>query len=270
MFIGTLLIGVLTIASLIMPLILGAMSFLIQAAIYAQSARYAASMTGLKSIVKQPDYFAAVGKSLAITIITGIISSLVLAAALITYIKLFGGDQEFWWMDQAKLLAALEVAMASPAAGEQIFSFENMNFASLFFAIQLCSMFFITLIALFVVPRASGLDDKYQRSYTLGLILSRVLIALPFCMAMTGILAHVLVFVAQRVLDVVADDVVATALTFYFMELTLFTGMIFSFEALLLRSGREYGEQEVIWAQEAAAEDTTELRALREAWATRG
>ena len=63
--IGGIAMGLLSIASLILPLILIALSFVLQAAVYAQSARYAASMTGLKSLMQQPDFFRSVGRSLA-------------------------------------------------------------------------------------------------------------------------------------------------------------------------------------------------------------
>ena len=257
--------GLLSVASLILPLILIVLSFLLQAAIYAQSARYAASMTGLKSLMQQPDFFRSVGRSLAVTILVGIVSGIVIVAFFIVFLK-FGGAEQFWWMDKDKLIPAVQTAMESPAAAEEIFSFENMNLGTLVFIIQAFSMFFVTLIALFVLPRAIDLGDHYHRTYTLGLVLTRWLVAFPFCAAMADVVARLLLVVVQAVLDIFADGVTATTLILYSMQMPLFTGMIFAFEAFMLKTGHEHSEEEEFLDHGVERADTEEIRALRDAW----
>lgn len=263
--IGGIAMGLLSIASLILPLILIALSFVLQAAVYAQSARYAASMTGLKSLMQQPEFFRSVGRSLAVTIIVGIVSGIVIVAFFIVFLK-FGGAEQFWWMDREKLGPAVQAAMESPAAAEEIFSFENMNLGTLVFIIQAFSMFFVTLIALFVIPRAIDLGDRYHRTYTLGLVLTRWLIAFPFCAAMADVVARLLLVVVQAALDIFADGVTATTLILYSMQMPLFTGMIFAFEAFMLKTGHEHSEEEEFLDHGVERADTEEIRALRDAW----
>lgn len=257
--------GIVGTSSLVGAGILALSSVLFQAVIYAQSARYAGSFTGLQSIVDQPDFFSAVGRCLVVTIAVGILGGLVTAAFFLVVFKL-GGFEEWWWMDLEKLRPAVQQAMKSPARAGEIFSYENLNLSSLIFTIEAITMFFLTIVAIFAVPRAVGLDSGYGRAYSLSLILGRFLIAFPFLMAMAGLASIGALALFQLAAGIVIDEVAITAAILYFLEIVVFTGMIFSFEAALLRTAREQAMDEVKWERAAEREDTASVRAIRESW----
>ena len=161
---GVFLMG-LSVVALLMPVAVGGMMVMVQAAIYTQSARYAASLTGLKPIMRQPDFFAAVGKGLLITSLILFVGGLVMGASIIV-LKEFGGAEQYWWLDREALNAAVVLAMESPQAAERMFSFQSMNIGSLLSTFQIISFFFITVIGLFLVPRAAGLSEREIALYT--------------------------------------------------------------------------------------------------------
>ena len=251
--------------SLVMAAILMLSSVLFQAVVYAQSARYAGSFTGLQSIVDQPEFFAAVGRCLAVTIIVGILSAAVTWAFFLVFFQL-GGADEWWWMDPQQLAPAIQAAMNSPARAEQIFSFENMNLDSLLFILQVITMFFVTIIAIFAVPRAVGLGAGYERGYSMGLILARFFVAFPFLGLMSGLVAAGVMVLVQKLAGIVIENAGLTAGILLFLEVVIFTNMMFSFEAAILRSAREHEGDEAAWAAAAERTDTTDFRAIRESW----
>ena len=110
-------VAVLSTASPWVAVIAGLCSLVFQAIIYAQSARYAAMLTGLQPLSEQPRFLSAMGRTLLIIGIVGIFSALVLAAALVLLYQ-FGADT-FWWMDRTQLANAVQTAMKSPARGER-------------------------------------------------------------------------------------------------------------------------------------------------------
>lgn len=241
------------------------LSMLFQAVVYAQCARYAASWTGLQSIVHQPTFVVAVKRCLVVTVAAGFFSGLVTSAFFLVAIHL-GGADEWWWMDVNQLVPAIEAAMKSPAYAEQLFSFENLNLASLIFVLKAITLFFVTIIALFAVPRAAGLEPGYARGYTMGLILTRVLIAYPFLAAMSGLLAAGLLGLIELGIGGRIEFVAITAGILYFLEIVFFTGMIFSFEASLLRTAREQAEEENRWQLAGEQVETADFRSIRESW----
>ena len=247
--------------------IAGLCSLVFQAVIYAQSARYAAMLTGLQPLSDQPRFLSAMGRTLLIIGIVGVFSALVMAAALVILYQ-FGSDT-FWWMDRKQLANAVQTAMKSPARGAEIFSFENMNIASLLLVIEVISMFFITLIGLFAVPRATDIGRGFGRAYTLGLILTRFLIAFPFFFLAAALVSAGALAGIQALAGVVIDDVGVTASILYTLELFVFTAMIFTFETFLLRKAREQEGDETREATTVERLEEDEFRAIRAAWSDR-
>lgn len=257
-------VAVLSTASPWVAVIAGLCSLVFQAIIYAQSARYAAMLTGLQPLSDQPRFLSAMGRTLLIIGIVGIFSALVLAAALVLLYQ-FGADT-FWWMDRKQLANAVQTAMKSPARGAEIFSFENMNIASLLLVIEVISMFFITLIGLFAVPRATGIGRGYGRAYTLGLILTRFLVAFPFFFLAAALVSAAALAGIQMVADIVIDEVGVTASILYTLEIFVFTAMIFTFETFLLRKAQEQEGIETRDENVVERLEDDEFRAIREAW----
>lgn len=258
---------VLSLASPWVAVIAGLCSLVFQAVIYAQSARYAAMLTGLQRIADQPRFLSAMGRTLVIIGIVGVFSALVMAAALVVLYQ-FGADT-WWWMDRKQLALAIQSAMRSPARGAEIFSFENMNIASLLFVIEAISMFFITLIGLFAVPRATDTGRGFGRAYTLGLILTRFLIAFPLFAVIAAFLSRMVLNGVTALADVVIEDVGVTASILYTLEIFVFTAMIFTFETLLLRKAHTQEGLETREANTVERLEEDEFRAIRTAWSER-
>lgn len=265
----TLLIGLVTlIAAGTSPwMALGAIlaSIVFSAAVYAQCARYAGSWTKLQPLSEQPTFFLSVRRCLVVTIIVYIFGFL-FGFAFVLVLKQFGGAGMWWWMDAGKLAGALDVAMRTPTRGDDIFSFQNMNVGSLLFVFTLASMFFIMVLAVFAIPRAVGLGRGYGEAYTVELILIRLFVAVPV-LALISVIesAAVLGLFELASVNVFKNDVLSAILTLY-LETTLFTGMIFAFEAMILRSAYRPAAEQAGWQPAGPQVGTPDFRALRESW----
>ncbi|MEM6664491.1 MAG: hypothetical protein AAF666_20195 [Pseudomonadota bacterium] len=265
---GSLAVGVLAVLTIIVPILVIGALIVSQVAIYTQTARYAASFVGLERIANQPDFFRSAGRCFAIVIIAQILSALILIAIALVYIETIDWRQ-FWWLNPNNLDRVQQMAASSPEALADMLTSEGLNLEALFLAIRIASMFFITTVAIIIVPRVLELGWDYDRSYSVGLILSRYVIALPFFAAVTGIMgmavaAGVRTFYPEEGL---AWSIIAS-LQFSF-EMALYTGIAFTFEALMLRTGHEKTVEEQEVYVEIERLRAPDYRDLRESWTAR-
>ena len=70
------ILGAFGVTAILLPLLLLVVAFLVQVTIYVQTARYAASFTGLKKFEFQPDFFGAIGKGFMVSFIGQILYTL--------------------------------------------------------------------------------------------------------------------------------------------------------------------------------------------------
>ena len=260
--------GVLGVISMGAPLLLGIFVLVLLAAVFAQCARYSASVTGLQSIAQQPSFVNSVLGGLSATFIVSALAVGVGAGVLILRQEP-GAASPFGSLDTKEILLALKAYAETPATTERTVSLAGMSANSTFFTVLAISMVFVTLVSMLVVPRAAGLDDGYRRAYSKGALLTRLTIAVPFCGLVALIIVNMFISAVEGLAGVFAPDFVAPVFVLYVLEMFIFTGMIFTFEAQILSIGREVGEAEQIREREIERADTSEIRALRQAWSGR-
>jgi len=262
--VGNLVVAVLAVFAFLLPLVVLIAAFLVQVAIYVQTARYATSFTGAKPMHEYPDFFHAVGLGTLISLIGQVIFIMALVAVVVLFLEYRGGEA-LWWLDPKMLFGALDGAMREPAAIGRMISFEGFDLDGLLWTLRLMYMALVTTLAIFIVPRSCGLLWGEQRTHTLGLILARYLLAMPFCALMTGLIATMVIWGLQAVASHVAPEFAIIVFVRYGLEFALFTAMIFAFEAIMLRTGREQQDYEGRLARATGVVDRERLRALRHA-----
>lgn len=261
--IGNFVLAMFGVTAILLPFLVLIVAFLVQVAIYVQTARYAGSFTSLIGITKQPDFFGAIGKGLMVSFLGQIIYFLVMGAVTLIFLEYRGGEA-LWWLNPEKLKNAMEVAMRQPDRVSGIFSFEGFDLDGLLLTLRVTYMVFMTMLAIFMVPIACGLRWGSERTYNIGLILVRFLIAMPFLAAMVGVIGHLIVAGLDFVIASVWEKVTIALFVRFGVELALFAGMIFSFEALLLRNGAEQEKDEEAMEEVYNANAHDEIRALRQ------
>ncbi len=267
--IGNLLVGVIAAYGFILPIIALAASFVVQVAIYVQTARYCAAFTRLRRLSEQPNFFRAVRLGMMITLVGSIIMLLLTVAAVLVYFEL-GGGEELWWLDRDKLRQALDQASRSSIAADQLFAIENLNLDGLVMISRVVYMLFLTSLAIFIVPRATGVGLTRDRTYTSGMLWVRFLVAMPFFAVMSGVLGHLATEGIEAIYQMPPDMEFLLFIVRYTIETAIFAGIIFAFEALLLRTGHEQSQDEAAYVEEATQMDGEDYRALRQRWNDRG
>lgn len=250
------------------PVLLGMFLLLFNSAIFSQNARSAASITGLQSLAQQPKFTISLMRSLSGTFLVAAFIGIAAAGLYFAY-----EDSETVrtaaWLDPGKVGPALEAAAQAPATTVRTASLAGMNSESAFFMVLGASMVLITMLAMLIVPRATGLEDDFRRAYGRGLVLVRFLLALPFCGLMTLIIVNIILSAVEAFVSLFVSEFMATVLMLYLIEIFVFTAMIFTFETYALAIGRDLGAADKRREREIEREDTSEIRALRETWSRR-
>lgn len=262
--VGNIALAAFGIMAILLPLLVLIVAFLVQVAIYVQTARYAGSFSGLRPIARQPDFFHAAGKGLILCFIGQIILTLGVMAVTVLFLE-YGGGESLWWLDPGQLTGALERVMKQPDQAANIFSFDGFDLEGFLLAIRLTYMMFMAMIAVFIVPLACGVNWGNERTYTLGLVLTRFVIAMPFLAGIAGLLSHLIVLGVNGAIGLTGAEFAVPIFLRFGLELALFAGMMFSFEALLLHSGVAQEHDEEVIRNAVLNSGQEDIRALRQA-----
>jgi len=263
-FVGIMILAAFGVAAIMLFVLVFMMVFIMQVAVFVQTARFAASFSGFKSISKQPDFFQVAGKGLVIFFIGQILLGLMTAAVIVFFLE-FRGGESLWWLDSGRLWKALEKVMLQPDIASYIFSFDGFDLDGLMMALRASYMVFLSIMAIFVVPLACGENwGSSERTYTVGLIVIRFLIAMPALAFVAGVISFFGVLAVDIGLGMVWPDYSVPTYIRFVLELALFSGMIFSFEALLLKTGKEQEEFEFNEREAYLSGAQEDLRALRQ------
>lgn len=268
LFVALALTTLLGITPLGSPVLLGAFLLIFCSAIFAQNARSAASITGLQSLAQQPKFSTSLLRSISATFLVTALIGIAVAGLYFAYQDKAAGAGPVW-LDPEKLGPALKAAISAPATTVRTASLAGMSSESFFFIVLGSSMFLVTMFAMMIVPRAAALEDEFRRAYSRGLILTRFVIALPFCGLLTLIIVNIILSAVEAIVGLFVSEFVVTVLVLYLVEVFVFTAMIFTFETYMLAIGRDLGVAEKRREQEIEREDTSEIRALRETWSRR-
>ena len=249
--------------AILVPLLLLLAAFIVQVAIFVQSARFAGNYTGLKNFQQQPDFFVAAGRGLMISVLGQILLGLAFAAVTVIFLEYRGGEA-IWWLYPGKLWEALQKVMEKPDQIGSIFTFDGFDIDGLLMVMRAVYMVFMTVIAIFIVPLACGIARGTDRAYTVDLIVVRFVLAMPLMAAIAGLVSHFGVLGADLGLSLAWPDTSVPTYVRFGLELTLFAGMIFSFEALLLKAGIAQAGAEDAVRNAIINSGTEDIRALRQ------
>ncbi|MEM7056629.1 MAG: hypothetical protein AAF557_03505 [Pseudomonadota bacterium] len=261
--VGNLVLGMFGVMAILLPLLILIFAFLVQVAIFVQTARFAGNFSGLKRFPQQPDFFVAAGKGLMVCFLGQILLGLIVTAVTLFFLE-FRGGEALWWLNPDKLFKAVERVMKQPDLAAYVFTFEGFDLDGLIMVLRAVYMVFMTMLAIFIVPLACGESWGSERTYTVGLIVVRFLIAMPLLAGIAGLLSHFGVLGANFAIAAIWPDASVPLFVRFGLELALFAGMIFSFEALLLKTGIEQEHDEAAARQAYLASGGDDLRALRQ------
>lgn len=263
-FVGLMILAEFGVAAIMLFTLVFLMVFIMQVAVFVQTARFAASFSGFKNIARQPDFFQVAGRGIVIFMIGQILLGLLAGAVIVFFIE-FRGGEALWWLNPDRLWKALEKVMLQPDIAAYIFSFEGFDLDGLMMALRASYMVFLTVMAMFVVPLACGETwNTSERTYTVGLIVIRFLVAMPILAFAAGLLSFFGVLAANIGMDAVWPGYIVPAYIPLVLELALYSGMIFSFEALLLKTGKEQEDIEMAEHEAYLHNVEDDLRALRQ------
>lgn len=236
-------------------------------ALFAQSARYAASKTGLRAITDQPSQTEGIMRSLSSTFLVTAIACAIIIARLGNEV---GADsiQGFMSFDMKAFFGSLGKVLNVPIAPEQTLNFSPAE--KPFFIKLIAAAVFVTFVCMLITPRSTGLEEGFERAHSMGMITARFAIAMPFCLIATNVIVSMLLSGANAVLGAFGLDFAMTIGSLLFINMIVFTGMIFTFEGYLLQIGRAIGDHEKSREQRIMRDDSRDLRALREAWSRSG
>ena len=237
--------------------------------IFGSYARTAGSVTGLQSLTQQPRFRDSLLASMSSTFLIFVFLGSALAGLYFVNPAIAGGV-DFETLNTKKAVKAVMLYLYAPAEAKRTVSLAGMQREEFFFLVLGGSMVFSTFTAMLVVPRAVGLEDEFRRAYSFGLIMTRLLLALPFCGFLTLLMANMLLSVIDSVVIVFMPNYQISTLVYFTTNFLLFTGMIYTFESHVLGIGYALGEREARRRRALDREDTSEIRALREAWDRRG
>lgn len=235
-------------------------------AVYAQSARTAASVTGLKSLLEQPDFFHSFRQNGIVTVASSVLGGIFLAGAVVVYVRYVGPDR-FWWTDTAKWEEAARL-METPE-GQATLAGWDMDMGALPTILQIGAMALVSLVAVFSVPRAIRLRAGYTSAYLPALLWARLTIALPFFGMLAIAVERLLTIAAARGLAAIGQPESYAVATGPIVGVAFFTGMAFAFETLVLRHARENELIERAESTTTSTADALHARALRSAWSQR-
>lgn len=262
--VGIMILAAFGVAAIMLFLLVFLLVFTIQVAVFIQTARFAASFTGFRTISKQPDFFLVAGKGLVIFLLGQILLCLLTGAVIVFFLE-FRGGEALWWLNPDRLWKALQKVMLQPDIASYIFSFDGFDLDGLMTTLRASYMVFLTVMAIFVVPLACGTSwGTSERTYTVGLIVIRFLIAMPILAFIAGLVSFLCMMLATIGVEAVWPTYTIPVYFQFVLELAFFSGMIFSFEALLLKTGQEQEEFEIARHEAYLHDVQDDLRALRQ------
>lgn len=262
-FVSNMVLAAFGVTAILLPFLILLLAFFIQVVIFVQTARFAASFSGLRKFPEQPDFFEAAGKGLMICLIGQILLGLMIAAVTLFFLE-FRGGEALWWLNPGKFYEAMERILRQPDIASYIFTFDGFDLDGLLMAFRAAYMVFMTLLSIFIVPLACGERRGNERTYTVGLIVIRFLIAMPILAFIAGLVSHFGVLGANLGIGLIWPDIAVPMFVRFGLELALFSGMIFSFEALLLTAGKQQEQVEFTHREAYLNNVGDDLRALRQ------
>ena len=220
---------------IVMGLFLAVMLLALQIAVIVQMARYAAAFTGAIRLRDQPVFLRSFLRGLLVIVLVWIffgLVSFVLGALIGASLGSEASPAQTvalmleWQAQVTQYLATGEI----PEGQGQVVGWAVL-------AARVSSMLYMVLLALIMVPYVCGISSESGLSWTPGYVLFRIVVAIPCCALMTAILIEMLISAGELIGGDMNPGL--RVLLMFSLESLIFAGVVFAFEAMLLRGGRE-------------------------------
>lgn len=249
-------------AAVVMAIFTGLVAFFMQVMISVQQARYAGAFSGAMPLGSQPPFMKAYWRGFFIILLFAIFTGLLMFSAIAIV-------RDLWVVWELPRPGSAEIAEWAARLGRYLeeggrAEGETSTIAWTVFGLRAFGMVYSALLALVMVPRVCGIGSEGGRTWTLGYFLFRIFVAVPCCALMTAILAGGLIMgVEFWTGEWPAPVRFAVAAS---LEAGFFGGIMFAFEAMLLRAGREVRDEALQALEVIERGDPQDYRALRQQW----
>ena len=247
------------VAMLILTIIVAILSILLQALIQVQMVRYAGAISRTIPLRRQLPFMKSYLRGLGIIVLFAVFAILV-SIIVGAVMKELWDPLDLPALSPAEIIEWLARLSAWLDAGAEPGG-EGDVFGWLLLAFRALNMLYTVLLALILVPIVCGISSDSGATWTLGYILIRIFVALPCCALMTAIIIGVLMMGVELF---AGDWSPAIQLGIAFgLEGLVFMGMVFAFEAMMLRGGRELAVEHLQARSLDDAREPEDYRSLR-------